>query len=95
MTATEVYLRRGRAQTKRQANPKSLLSKMRKTLTLRILATGAKGKDLVHVMIRKKFIADGNQFSELAFISLVKQGMIWKVSLDAQDPKVIPVAKSP
>ena len=95
MTATEVYLRRGRAQTKRLANPKSLLSKMRKTLTLRILATGAKGKDLVHVMIRKKFIADGNQFSELAFISLVKQGMIWKVSLDAQDPKVIPVSKSP
>ena len=88
-------LRRGRAQTKHWANPKILLSKMRKTLTLRTLATGAKGKDLVDVTIRKKFIANGNQFSELAFISLVKEGMIWKVSLDAEEPKVTPVAKRP
>ncbi len=93
MTPADVYIRRGKAQTKMLANSKNLLPQMRKTLSLQTLATGMEGKNLVHATIRRKYVVDGNQFSELAYISLTGEGTVWKVSLDAQEPTITPVKK--
>ncbi|MFT4640889.1 MAG: hypothetical protein ACI8T1_004222, partial [Verrucomicrobiales bacterium] len=61
---------------------------MKKSLIMKTLGTVPEGTDTVHVVIRKEFTAEEKAFSELAFVSVVKEGTVWKISLDAQEPKV-------
>lgn len=88
MSPSEVFIRRGMAKTKRLVDPDKHIAAMKKTLAMKTLGTVPEGKDMVHVVIRKEFAAEGKAFSELAFVSVVKEGTVWKVSLDAQEPKV-------
>ena len=61
---------------------------MKKSLVMKTLGTVPENSDTVHVVIRKEFAAQDKAFSELAFVSVVKEGTVWKISLDAQEPKV-------
>ncbi len=84
----DVFVRRGKAKTKKLVNPDQHIAQMKKTLKIKTLGTVPEGKSAVHAVVRKEFAAEEKGFSELAFVSLVKEGTVWKVSLDAQEPKV-------
>jgi hypothetical protein len=88
MTAKDVFIRRGQAKTKRLVDAKGHIAQMKKSLVMKTLGTVPEGTDTVHVVIRKEFTAEEKAFSELAFVSVVKEGTVWKISLDAQEPKV-------
>jgi|MDTC01.3.fsa_nt_gb hypothetical protein len=88
MRPAEVFVRRGKAKTKKLVSPDKHIEQMKKTLKIKTLGTVEEGDSTVHAVIRKEFAADEKGFSELAFVSLVKDGTVWKVSLDAQEPKV-------
>lgn len=95
LTPKEVYIRRGEAKTKQLKEPKKHIAEMKSTVVVKTLGVAEDGADAVHVMIRKEFMAAERAFSELAFVSLVKEGKSWKISLDAQEPKVVPIANMP
>ena len=88
LTAKDVFIRRGQAKTKRLIDADAHIAEMKKSLVMKTLGTVPENSDTVHVVIRKEFAAQGKAFSELAFVSVVKEGTVWKISLDAQEPKV-------
>lgn len=89
----EIFIRRGQAKTKRLVDPQKHIGAMKQTLVMKTLGTAPEGSSMVHAVIRKEFASDERGFSELAFVSLVKEGTVWKVSLDAQEPKVFEIKK--
>lgn len=93
LSPKEVYIRRGKAKTKQLKEPKKHIGEMKKTVVVKTLGTVKDGSNQAHVMIRKEFMAAERAFSELAFVSIVKEGKSWKISLDAQEPKMVPAAK--
>ncbi len=90
LTPREIFIRRGQAKTKRLVDAEKHVAEMKKTLVMKTLGTATEGTNAVHVIIRKEFASEseGKGFSELSFISLVKEGTVWKISLDAQEPKI-------
>lgn len=95
LSPKEVYIRRGKAKTSQLKDPKKHLAEMKKTLVMKTYGTVEDGSDKVHVVIRKEFMAADRAFSELSFVSLVKEGKSWKISLDAQEPKMVAADKLP
>lgn len=93
LSPKEVYIRRGKAKTKQLKEPKKHIGEMKNTVVVKTLGTVEDGSNHVHAMVRKEFLAAERAFSELAFVSLVKEGKSWKISLDSQEPKMVPVAK--
>ncbi len=92
LSPKEVYVRRGQAKTKQLKEPKKHIGEMKQSVVVKTLGTVSDGPNNVHTMIRKEFMAAERAFSELAFVSLVKEGKSWKISLDAQEPKMVPAA---
>lgn len=95
MAPREVFIRRGQAKTKQLLDPEKHLAELKASLVMKTLGTAPEGTDAVHVVLRKEFASksEGKGFSELAFISLVKEGTVWKISLDAQEPKMFALPK--
>ncbi len=88
MSPEAVFIARGKAKTKKLVDADKHIAQMRKTLKLRTLGTVPDGAAMVHAIIRKQFSAEEKAFEELAWVSLVKEGKVWKISLDAQEPKI-------
>lgn len=88
LTPEEVFIRRGQAKTKKLVDPEKHIEEMKASLKMNTLGAVPEGSDTVHVVIRKEFAGQGKKFSELAFVSLVNEEGKWKVSLDAQEPKI-------
>lgn len=91
MEPREVFIRRNQAKVKRLLDPEKHVADVKESLVMKTLGTAPEGADQVHVVIRKEFIIGDRAFSELPLVSLVKEGTVWKVSLDAQEPKVFKV----
>ncbi|MFT4638169.1 MAG: hypothetical protein ACI8T1_001487 [Verrucomicrobiales bacterium] len=92
LSPREVFIRRGQAQTSRLPNPNDYLKEIGKNVVLESL--GAVPEDgTVHLIIRKEFVAKGKVYSELAFISVIKENGDWKISLDAQEPVIKEIGK--
>ena len=88
MTPRAIYISRGKATTKRLVDAEKHIAELNKTFKMVCLGTATEGDDMVHVALRKQFSAQGRGFSELLFVTLMKESTVWKVSLDAQEPKV-------
>ena len=88
----EVYIRRGKARTKRLPDLKTHLSEMKKTLAMKTLGTVPENDDTVHVVIRMSFATRGKAVSDIIMVTLVAEGTAWRVSLDAQEPKITNIA---
>ena len=84
----DVFIRRGQAKTNRLAEPDKYIEEIGKNVVLKTLGVVPDRDASAHVIIRKEFIARNKAYSELAFISVVKEGKEWRVSLDAQEPTV-------
>ena len=96
MSPREVFIRRGQAKTKQLLNAEKHIAEMKESFVMKTLGTTPEGPNTVHVIVRKEFASksEGKGFSELTFISLVKEGTVWKISLDAQEPKRFNLKKS-
>ncbi len=89
LSAEEVFIRRAKANTARLPDPEKRIARIKATLQMRTLSTAAEGSDMVHALVRVRYETVDRSFSELALVSLTKEGTVWKVSLDAQEPKIV------
>ncbi len=91
LTPEEVFIRRAAANTRDLPDPEAHIAQMEKSLKLTTLTTARENDDLVHVLMRVSYIVKTRAIAELALVSLIKEGTVWKISLDAQEPTVTPV----
>lgn len=92
----EVFIRRAKANTKGIVDAAARIAQVKKSLALKTLSTARESDSLVHALIRVEYQIKDRAFSELALVSLTKEGTVWKISLDAQEPsirKIVPKDK--
>lgn len=87
--AEEMFIRRAKANTKRLAITETQLAQLQESLKMKTLSTASEGNDMVHALVRVQYVVENRSISELVLVSLIKEGTVWKVSLDAQEPNVV------
>lgn len=90
-SAAEIFVLRAKANAKALRDPEAYVARVRETLKLVTIGTAIEGSDLVHVLVRVTYETPTRAFSELGLVSLAKEGTVWKITLDAQEPKVTPL----
>jgi hypothetical protein len=88
LTPEQVFVRRASGNTRDLVDPEAHIAQVEKTLSLKTLSTATEGTEFVHSLLRVQYEVKNRRISELALVSMVKEGTVWKISLDAQEPSV-------